>query len=475
MLDSKHATVDCRSSVIAPHKTGQAGDYMRLISAQESDANGGQLVVDSHQTAVNDRIRIQGNNNRRILNAREVPDRKETGPRSQERQIRKHSAGAGIQFATPHDLLSYDMSFWTAHVVETTTTSFEHHDHTNHDHIENLAWATIHLRVWQSPAPISQTSRTSNQYTRPAFEKRSSPPTALPSSSSTTISLRKMTKSIIIIARLIIALCLLVKPVAGADGVKATASANYMELANLIFNPVVTGVTINGAVFSGDARQLGNYTATGTIFSDLPRSGVVLSSGKVIDVQEGRVPDTNFARPGDGELMKVLQDFGLTVDDAETVDASVLVFDISVKKAVDIDIAFVFGSGEYFFPLDDQFADVFGLFHGGTNIALFSNNDPVSIKTVNCGTTTGIPTRNCDQFIGNAGGLGTSLVGYTKTLIATLKLPVGTNQKVKIAIADGHQASNIDSAVFLSVRSFRPTAPTRAPTLQMMGMMGKRT
>jgi hypothetical protein len=68
-------------------------------------------------------------------------------------------------------------------------------------------------------------------------------------------------------------------------------------------------VTINGAVFSGDARQLGNYTATGTIFNDLPRSGVVLSSGKVID----------------GELMKVLQDIGLTVDDAETVDAAVLV------------------------------------------------------------------------------------------------------------------------------------------------------
>jgi hypothetical protein len=47
-----------------------------------------------------------------------------------------------------------------------------------------------------------------------------------------------MTKSILIIARLIIALCLLVKPAAGADGVKATASANYMELANLFSIPL---------------------------------------------------------------------------------------------------------------------------------------------------------------------------------------------------------------------------------------------
>jgi hypothetical protein len=276
-----------------------------------------------------------------------------------------------------------------------------------------------------------------------------------------------MTSSaVIVVACLIIALCLLVKPVTGQDEVTATESADYKELAKSILRPDVTGVTINSVVFTGDARQIGTYAATGTIFDGLPRSGVVMSSGKVTDVKTAGIPDTNLNRPGDVDLSKVLQNIGLTGIARDTYDAAVLVVDLAVEKAVDIDIAYVFGSAEYFWPSPTrQYADVFGLFHGDLNVALIGqNNDPVSVQNLNCKTT---PQRNCNQLTENPSPyVGTSLDGYTKKQIATLKLLVGTNQKVKIAIADARSKGD-DAAVFLSFQGFRPTlAPTRSPTLK---------
>jgi hypothetical protein len=264
-----------------------------------------------------------------------------------------------------------------------------------------------------------------------------------------------MTTSVV---RLII-LCLLVKPAAAQNGVTAKQSADYTGLAKTIFNPDVTGVTVNDAKFSGDSQQIGTYAATGAFFDGLPRSGVVMSSGKVVNVQQGRNPDWSFAGSGDDDLTNELKRIGLTGNAAFTTDAAVLVVDVTVSKAVDIDIAYIFGSNEYDPGIVIQYADVFGLFQGGTNIALIGN-DPVSVLTMNCGST---PKRNCDQFIGNPSPrVGTSLPGYTKTQIATLKLPVGTNQKVKIAIADASGYFN-DAAVFLGFLRFQ-LAPTRSPT-----------
>jgi hypothetical protein len=260
-----------------------------------------------------------------------------------------------------------------------------------------------------------------------------------------------MTNSVVVVAHLIIALCLLVKPVTGHYGVTATVSANYTALANLIVRPDVTGLKINGVEFKGSPQQIGSYATMGPLFSGLPRSGVVMSSGRVVNVQEEGIESSGFFSPGDDDLTYELRKIGLTGFDAGTYDAAVLVVDVSVQKAVDIDIAFVFGSNEYLgFDLSKQYADVFGLFHEGTNIALIGN-DPVSVKTVNCGAN---PPKNCNQFI-NANLLETSLAGYTMTRIVTLKLPVGTNQKVKIAIADAHDDS-LDAAVFLSFQTSRP-------------------
>jgi hypothetical protein len=79
---------------------------------------------------------------------------------------------------------------------------------------------------------------------------------------------------------------------------------------------------------------------------------------------------------------------------------------------------------------------------------------------VNCDST---PKRNCDKFINNPSPrVGTSLAGYTTMQIATLKLPVGQNQKVKIAIADAVGTGD-DAAVFLGFLSFQ-LAPTQSPT-----------
>jgi hypothetical protein len=253
-----------------------------------------------------------------------------------------------------------------------------------------------------------------------------------------------------VLARLIIAaLCLLVKPVTGQ---LITESADYTALANRIFRPDVTGVKINGVEFTGNPQQIGRYKALRDFYVDgLPPYGVVMSSGRVVDVQKGGLPSSNLGLPGDSDLTNELKKIGLTGNAAVTSDAAVLVVDVTVEKAVEIDIAFVFGSREYYFlDLSDQFVDVFGLFHEGTNIARIGN-EPVSVKTVNCRTN-----KNCDQFIGNPYEVHTNLTGYTKMQVATLKLPTGQNQKVKIAVADGGPTSGFgDTVVFLSIEGFR--------------------
>jgi hypothetical protein len=122
----------------------------------------------------------------------------------------------------------------------------------------------------------------------------------------------------------------------------------------------------------------------------------------------------------------------------------VLVVHVTVLQAVDIEIAYVFGSFEYNSWIQD--ADAFGLFHNGVNIALIGN-DPVSLSTVNCNPF--YPLRNCAQFIDNPNWKRTSLTGYTKTQVATLKLAAKRNQKVKIAVADA-QNEGLDTAMFAS-------------------------
>jgi hypothetical protein len=281
-----------------------------------------------------------------------------------------------------------------------------------------------------------------------------------------------MSKSVLIVARLmVVALCLVVvKPAAGTDkGVTATQSTEYMKLAKSILQPDVTGVTINSAVFRGDPRQIGTYDITGTFFNGLPKSGVVMSSGNVVDVRQGGSPDLAFNGPGDDDLTKVLKSIDYQ---ANTEDAAVLLVNITVPKAVDIGIAYVFGSAEYSYAVEAQYSDGFGLFQGDLNVARIGN-DPVSVKTVNCGSTDTIPNRNCDQLSENPGRVGTSLHGYTKMQIATLKLPVGTNQEVKIAVADARSYRS-DSAVFVSFLSSSLTRsptlnPTQSPTLRPTG------
>jgi uncharacterized protein YrrD len=248
-------------------------------------------------------------------------------------------------------------------------------------------------------------------------------------------------------------------PTVATGGVTGTQSADYMALAKNILRPDVTGVTINDVKFTGNAAQIGTYSATGTFFGGLPRSGVVLSSGNVVDVNDVR-SSSSFDGPGYDDLSKVLQGIGLTGSATSTYDAAVLVVDVTVSKAVDIGIAYVFGSTEYKYTLDSQSADVFGFFQGDTNIALIGNR-PVSIATVNCGYTR---PRNCEQFIANQSPNGFS--GYTKSQIATLKLPAGANQKVTVAIADSWGFDD-DTAVFLSFMSLTPSrSPTRKPTLK---------
>jgi hypothetical protein len=276
-------------------------------------------------------------------------------------------------------------------------------------------------------------------------------------------------------------LSFLVKPVPAQD-VIAAMSDNATELAALILKPGASGVAIVKAELVGNAAQFGTYAYVGNMFRKLPSTGVVLSSGKVVDVSTAVfAPNTEFDNSvGDADLDKELKKINANY---ASLDAAVLLIQVKVSRPVAVSMAFVFGS--YDLPIYGftAFPDIFGLFLDGTNVALMGDK-PVSVATVYCDANGGV---NCDQLVTNGNRVGTSLTGYTKTQTTTLNLSTGIHE-IKVAVADGGLITDVpnraaDGAVFLSFIGTvqAPTAapisvqaPTAAPTSgkrQMMNMM----
>jgi hypothetical protein len=247
-------------------------------------------------------------------------------------------------------------------------------------------------------------------------------------------------------------LSFLIQSATGQDSVKGTQSADKTLLGELILKPSVTGVIINSVSLTGDPKQVGTYEKTGNLFPGLPSTGVVLSSGSVANVEEGKLPNTSFGNDGDADLERELK---LLDSGVVTKDAAVLVFDVDVTTAVDITVAYVFGSNNN--PASNaEYPDAFGLFVEDTNVALIGGKI-VSLRCIGA---------NCNEFNDNSAGVGTSLAYYTKMQTVTLNLPVGASQKLKIAVVDGSVTSDStqDGVVFLSFLSPPTRSPTKSPT-----------
>lgn len=233
------------------------------------------------------------------------------------------------------------------------------------------------------------------------------------------------------------------------------------------------GVTVTSASFAGVDVQAGTYSDLA--FDALqPSTGVVLSTGSVIDADPSSPDDVDFTHSsvlgpnkkltttGDlgGAGSPVLEDlFGET-----TYDAAVLTLDV-VPEGDELSLQYVFGSEEYAQWSDRDYSDSFAILVDGEVCSLVpGTSDPVGTGTVN-------PSASPDLYVANflgrdpgAVGLDTELNAFTTPLTCTATVEAGVGSTVVVAIADSRDGQ-LDSAVLLAGGSLTaPADATGTPT-----------
>ncbi|MDZ7961535.1 MAG: PEP-CTERM sorting domain-containing protein [Aulosira sp. DedQUE10] len=218
----------------------------------------------------------------------------------------------------------------------------------------------------------------------------------------------------------------------------------------------------------GDTTGLSNFTVNTTgnaqafgLFKDDPfglKQGVVLSTGKVVDVvgpNNTSGQTTNFGTPGDTagsyDLAKI--DISFTADN--TVDK--LFFN------------YVFGSEEFLEYAGSQFNDSFELLLNGTNLALLGNGNPVTIN--NLANSSSGPFD--PAFVNNIGN-DTQLDGYTKILTFAGALDKNATNTLSIKIKDVADG-RLDSAVFIQGNSVGTTLPPSNDVPEPLTILGTLT
>ena len=205
------------------------------------------------------------------------------------------------------------------------------------------------------------------------------------------------------------------------------------------------GVTIQNVTYSGSTAASATYTGgAGNVGFD----GLVLSTGKAA---EAAGPNTGFkstslGTPGDADVQAVAG--------VPTFDAAALSFEIVPASGDSVYFEYVFASDEYPIFVGGGFADGFVLLVNGQNCAVVGNPpQPITINTVNAGS-------NAALFRGNGppGTIDIQANGLTTVLTCRAAVTPGVPNTVKLAIADGGDAS-VDSWVFIKAGSFSTTPP----------------
>lgn len=231
------------------------------------------------------------------------------------------------------------------------------------------------------------------------------------------------------------------------------------------------GVTVTSATFAGLDVQAGTYADLA--FDALsPSTGVVLSTGSVIDSDPASAQDVDFTYSsvlGPNKKLTTTGDLGgagsttlEAVFGETTYDAAVLTLTL-VPEGGELSLEYVFGSEEYSLWSERDYSDSFAVLVDGEVCSLVpGTSDPVGTTTVN-------PSSNADlhvvNFIGTdpgAVGLDTELNAFTVPLTCVAEVEPGEESTVVIAVADTRDGQ-LDSAVLLAGSSL--TAPlTSGPT-----------
>ena len=239
-------------------------------------------------------------------------------------------------------------------------------------------------------------------------------------------------------------------------GLIVTPTGDASLLANSLLG---AGVTLVGTpTLTGG--NLDNSNSSAAIFSGGLSTGIGIDDGILLTSGYANLVTSSNDSSGHTGSFGGLGDAQLTdLAGVATNDATVLSFDFTTTTG-DLFFQFAFASEEYNEYANSSFADTFGFFVDGINIAVLPGTSiPISINTVNGGNPLGTDPKNPGYFHNNDDGhLNFSYDGFTDVFtVSALGLSAGTHT-IKLAIADGSDF-NLDSGVFIKAGSFVTEPP----------------
>jgi len=217
------------------------------------------------------------------------------------------------------------------------------------------------------------------------------------------------------------------------------------------------GVTISDITYTGVGVASGSFGGASNIGLNY---GILLTSGSVnvtVGPNNSGNAGYNNGAAGDPDLQAFS---GVT-----SYDACVLEFDFIPQSSV-VEFSYVFASEEYHEYANSSWNDAFGFFISGPGInGPYSNNSknialipftsppiPVTINTVNNGTSNTGPCENCEYFVHN-NQQSIQYDAWTTVLTAFAVVTPCERYHIKLAIGDGGDHI-YDSGVFLEANSF---------------------
>jgi hypothetical protein len=238
-----------------------------------------------------------------------------------------------------------------------------------------------------------------------------------------------------------------------------TQNNNGSDLFNNFLQGDTTGLSDFNVKLIGDGRAFG-------VFQDDPfllQSGVVLSTGRVTDIDEQNTVDGGFSPTLTNDLSN---DFGHPGSEDDSISLQI---DFLADDTVDkLYFQYVFGSEE-FVEYGGQFNDSFSLDllnsfcdqPGFCNLATLSDGSEVTINNL-------VPSPfgpYHPDFIYNPSNTGsastqTRLDGYTKPLIFVGQLEKNARNTLIINVQDSRDGL-LDSAVFIKAKTFGTVEPPK--------------
>lgn len=217
--------------------------------------------------------------------------------------------------------------------------------------------------------------------------------------------------------------------------------------------PTLTGNAAQSGTFQNFTTGVFNNPITGTSGQVNMASGIILSSGPVVDAMGNYTggASSNLGGLGDAALTAIAG--------YPTFDAVSLSFDF-VPDADTLFIQFLFLSTEYPNYVNTQYNDVFGFFVNGTNVALVpGTTDPVTINSINLGRPTGTNPSNAQYFTQYSNSSTPfNYGGATILLTANATVNPGVVNNFRFAVADGSDRI-LDSAILIGAGQFTTVNP----------------